>query len=227
MGAYLGNTEIGQMFLGGTEIAEAYLGSTKVWEKGGAQLPYDAEVEYLQSSGTQYVDTGLFGDIDLDFECVAKVDDNNSYYNILGDRASSTSQRYSLMAATSSQPYSGYVNCGNENQINFSKTYTTTVYRTYKKSGLDVYIDNNLIGTFLRQTFTTPNTIILFGCRNNGSLSSMLHGKICSCKLSKNGVMQRDYIPVRVGTVGYMYDKVSGQLFGNSGTGNFVLGNDV
>ena len=37
----------------------------------------------------------------------------------------------------------------------------------------------------------------------------------------------RDYIPVRVGQVGYMYDKVSGQLFGNSGTGNFILGNDI
>ena len=35
-----------------------------------------------------------------------------------------------------------------------------------------------------------------------------------------------DLIPVRVGQVGYMYDKVSRQLFGNSGTGNFILGND-
>ena len=33
-------------------------------------------------------------------------------------------------------------------------------------------------------------------------------------------------IPVRVGQVGYMYDRVSGQLFGNQGTGNFILGED-
>ena len=32
MGAYLGNTEIGQMFLGSTEIGQAYLGSVKVFE---------------------------------------------------------------------------------------------------------------------------------------------------------------------------------------------------
>ena len=42
-----------------------------------------------------------------------------------------------------------------------------------------------------------------------------------------NDILVRDLIPVRVGNVGYMYDKVSGQLFGNSGTGNFILGPDV
>lgn len=35
-----------------------------------------------------------------------------------------------------------------------------------------------------------------------------------------------DYNPVRIGNVGYMYDKVSCQLFGNNGTGNFILGPD-
>ncbi len=35
-----------------------------------------------------------------------------------------------------------------------------------------------------------------------------------------------DAIPVRVGQVGYMYDKVSGNLLGNAGSGSFVLGND-
>ena len=33
-------------------------------------------------------------------------------------------------------------------------------------------------------------------------------------------------IPVRKDGVGYMYDTVSGQLFGNIGTGNFILGPD-
>jgi hypothetical protein len=35
-----------------------------------------------------------------------------------------------------------------------------------------------------------------------------------------------DLVPVRIGNVGYMYDKVSGKLFGNAGTGNFILGPD-
>jgi hypothetical protein len=46
-------------------------------------------------------------------------------------------------------------------------------------------------------------------------------------KIWKGGVLVRDYIPVRVGSVGYLYDQVSQQLFGNNGTGSFAYGNDV
>ena len=35
-----------------------------------------------------------------------------------------------------------------------------------------------------------------------------------------------DFLPVRVVTVGYMYDRVSGQFFGNAGTGAFIIGPD-
>ena len=42
----------------------------------------------------------------------------------------------------------------------------------------------------------------------------------------KNGLTVRDFIPVRVGDVGYMYDRVSGDLFGNAGTGAFIIGPD-
>ena len=38
--------------------------------------------------------------------------------------------------------------------------------------------------------------------------------------------LMADFIPVRVGDVGYMYDRVSGELFGNSGTGAFIIGPD-
>lgn len=36
-----------------------------------------------------------------------------------------------------------------------------------------------------------------------------------------------DLIPVRKGTTGYMYDKITGKLFGNAGTGTFTLGPDI
>ena len=45
-------------------------------------------------------------------------------------------------------------------------------------------------------------------------------------KLTKGTTVVLDMIPVRVGNVGYMYDKVSRKLFGNAGTGYFILGPD-
>ena len=35
-----------------------------------------------------------------------------------------------------------------------------------------------------------------------------------------------DFACVRIGDEGAMYDRVSGQLFGNAGTGAFVIGPD-
>ena len=190
--------------------------------------PYDAEVEYLQSSGTQYIDTGIYGNKDVDYEVTAQIVGTQNFQNILGDRYSSSSKRYTLMIDAKSTSYSAYFNCGNENQIYASASYRSSNYVTYKKTGLDVYIGASKIGTFFSQTFTTQNTIILFGARNNGTLSSPFYGKILSAKFYNEGVLARDYIPVRDNNVGYLYDKVSGQLFGNaSGSGAFTYGNDV
>jgi hypothetical protein len=49
---------------------------------------------------------------------------------------------------------------------------------------------------------------------------------IAYISISLNNSKIADFIPVRVGQVGYMYDKVSGTLFGNAGTGSFILGSD-
>ena len=45
-------------------------------------------------------------------------------------------------------------------------------------------------------------------------------------RMTVNGTLVRSYVPVRVGSVGYLFDRVSGQLFGNAGTGAFTLGPD-
>ena len=50
-------------------------------------------------------------------------------------------------------------------------------------------------------------------------------------KMSKDGSSVRDFIPVRFTnslgvSEGAMYDRVSGQLFRNAGTGAFVIGPD-
>ena len=56
---------------------------------------------------------------------------------------------------------------------------------------------------------------------------SQARPKISSFKAWKSDVLIMDLIPVRVGTTGYMYDTVSGELFGNAGTEEFILGSDI
>jgi hypothetical protein len=63
--------------------------------------------------------------------------------------------------------------------------------------------------------------------KGSGTIGNYSKAKVYYCKIWNGGNLVFDAIPVRVGQVGYMYDRVSGQLFGNSGSGDFVLGNDV
>ena len=52
-------------------------------------------------------------------------------------------------------------------------------------------------------------------------------GRVAYFRVYKSDVLVLDLTPVRKAGVGYMYDRVSGLLLGNVGTGAFVYGTDV
>jgi hypothetical protein len=66
--------------------------------------------------------------------------------------------------------------------------------------------------------------VCLFALKGNGTVSNFFVGKIFKASLKTASSTLRDFIPVVKNSIGYMYDKISGQLFGNSGTGNFIIG---
>jgi hypothetical protein len=75
-------------------------------------------------------------------------------------------------------------------------------------------------------TYASNSGFMIFGCASKGAMQYYVNEKIYRFKMEVNKTLVRDFIPVRVGQVGYMYDKISGQLFSNAGTGNFILGAD-
>ena len=66
----------------------------------------------------------------------------------------------------------------------------------------------------------------LFAYNRNGTTTGFCKTRVSSFIVKENGVTVCDLIPVRKNGVGYMYDRVSGTLFGNSGTGAFTIGPD-
>lgn len=185
---------------------------------GASGLPYDAEIEYLQSSGTQYIDTLLYGNqntaIEVDFD---SQNTSNVTYTLAGSRVGTDNVTCINLAYNPKASV----------QQRFDSCYTAI----QGKSGRHIwYIDKDRIredgidiSTWSSSNFTTPETICVFYGRNNYIISA----KIYSFKLWQGGVLTMDLIPVRVGQVGYMYDKVGGGLYGNVGTGDFVLGADL
>lgn len=188
-------------------------------QQGG--LPYDAEIEYLESSGTQYIDTGIIPDdtygmsIDL-----YKLTNADSYCCGLRDTTGDT--RYCIGTITISA-YGGWG--GILNSLTMDVNTRAVVELNFLNSR---YLQVNGQGsiTFNTLPFTPTNEIRIFGSSGVSASYTKYTGRVYGFKISKGSDIIMDMIPVRVGSVGYMYDRVSGQLFGNQGTGNFVLGPD-
>lgn len=222
----IGSSEIIAAYVGSNEVDKVYCGSEVVYEN----LPYDAEVEYLKSTGTQYINTNIIGGSTLTYDICVWADSLDSGF--LGSRKDSNSRTCWVLITGDSLVQLGYGNAFTNSVNTYSQGWVTLrSYNANSKHNVDIN-SNGITETVIVsnvQSFTNTQPVYLFGMNNNGSLLTSFQcvGRVKYCKLYNNGTLVCDLIPVRVGQTGYMYDKVSRQLFGNNGTGNFTLGNDI
>ena len=219
-----------------TEIGQVKLGETNVpFVKNGNKFvfPYDAEIEYLESSsdGGEYINTGINGsnNISIKLECIYKKNSNEENLGfIFGSRVAAARQDYSVIHSYAGQFRYGNVITQNTFIVNqdtfvlFDNTESHNIMKIYDNEGV-------LLSTLTvaANTFSNNMNIYLFSVNNNGEVGNSCRNlKIFDCKIYNDSTLVRDFVPVRVGNVGYMYDKVSGKLFGNAGTGDFILGPD-
>ena len=227
--SYIGTNKIGKMHLGNTAIGKAYLGNDLVYSSDGGIAPvltYDAELDYLQSSGTQYIETGIIPTNTTGIKIVFDLVEVRDAF-IVGCRINASNTRWSIGSSTS-RYYGGYGTVYGGFPPYPSVGVLTECSLNYLNDG--VFIVDNSAGhketSLSALQFTPTHNIRLFGSAGITGSYTVWSGKMYSVKISQNSGIVMDLIPVRVGQVGYMYDKVSGQLFGNNGTGSFILGND-
>lgn len=195
----IGTADIKGIMLGNAEISKAYLGSDIVYQK--SSLPYDAQVEYIGSSGTQWIDTGYRSNNVDSFEIIIVTNGTTKYMGSNGNLQVDLSISKNLGKRTMMVTHS-------------------------KNTGPKTYVNGSLVKS---QSYHKYNgyIIALFAMGTSSSaVSYYSSAAVYSAQLIINNTLVRDFIPVRVGNVGYMYDRVSDQLFGNSGTGSFTLGAD-
>ena len=180
---------------------------------GRAKLPFDSVVEYIKSVGFQYIDTG---------------------YAVTSDNVR-ISARYSFPQSGQSSTVWGSQTSADKNllanQWNNSWWFGTRSGQFGGSQGTELRdvewnIENGTVngvvggtsysGTYFGSVVSNEN-VYLFAANQGGSA---IRKSVCALyrfSLHDNGVLVRDLIPVRV----------SGQLFGNQGTGDFVVGPDV
>lgn len=193
------------------------------------QKPYDSEVEYLQSDGNQYIDTGIILTskiFDLHVDCA--VMSGQLHPTVLGAIGRSGTSSIPLAYNDDGHPYtqigSNYVKLYDTNKFGS----TIVHYRSWG-DGSRIYIsDGNVTQNQSVGRNLSSLTMYMFARhRYDTGVGNYAVAKIGKMSISINGELKGDFIPVRIGNVGYMYDKVSKQLFGNDGTGDFILGGDI
>lgn len=170
------------------------------------------ELEYIKSTGTQYIDTGIKPDQDTSIEVKAYTSTATSTYG--------STAAYLNVTANDNGTYFYWNGYDTGSKGNNSDTSVTI----YKQDKNKAYRNGNLVGEWEYTTWAASNTIYLCG-RNNAGLSDAGTTQIYYCKIWSNGVLVRDLIPARYkdGRIG-MYDRRNNSFYINAGTGTFEAG---
>ena len=195
-------------------------------------LPYDAEVEYLQGDG------------------VARIMLDDRYttekkYIGIGITEESYTGRFAGAEQGRRAQYVGATSGGIEAKFNspgnsfIVSVDGATPYKCYDFIADGVSVSISLNGNVLSSKETTvkipyvtvANKMELFAIRGTSSSSGIVGTWTGLCYyfrlVTVEGETVLDLIPVRVGSVGYMYDRVSGELYGNAAdSGAFIIGPD-
>lgn len=170
------------------------------------------ELDYIKSSGTQYIDTGITPNQDTSIEVKAYTSTATSTYG--------STAGYLNVTANDNGTYfywNGYDTGLKGNNVDT----TTTVYKQDKNKA---YRNGALVGEWEYTTWSASNSIYLCA-RNNAGINDAGTTQIYYCKIWSNGVLVRDLIPVRTkdGQIG-MYDRRNNRFYINAGTGTFEAG---
>ena len=171
------------------------------------------KLEYIQSNGTQYIDTGIVPKNNTRVDADCDITYGTNWIMILG---SYDPNKYFSWWANGATIYAYY---GTSNKIVAGENGRQTL-----SANKNIWTAGNSTISFSEASFTANTSIYLFSVHNGGDYSKASM-KLYSCQIYDNDVLVRDFIAAKLsdGTVG-LYDKLSGLLYINAGTGTFEAG---
>ena len=202
----------------------------------GGRLPSEyQECEYIESSGTQYINSGIKLQFEYGFDVKFYTKSNvgaTNYGCIFGSRLSSGNRDYQLTG------YDNHTNTGSlrwggaEGGVSGAKPYI--VQYTIQECSLHngVFTDcNGNTKTLTKTHIESSVNAYLFGLNNNGGFTQSGSGcRIYYLKLyDDTDTLIRDFIPCyrKADDVIGLYDLVYGTFYTNQGSGTFTKGGDV
>lgn len=191
---------------------------------------YDYKIEYLESTGTQWIDTGIIPTASMTFDAdVEKTIQGNTVFfgaRQIGTASDSGNHVYlnSYDGADGSVAQRGLV------LFTYSADQSSPTYWSNWRHSIDPISRDVMYqcrGMTVNQSLVQfTKTISLFAFNNVSGINTSLGNgvKIALFRMYNNSVLSLELIPVVKNGVACMYDTVSGDFFYNQGTGSFTAG---
>lgn len=179
------------------------------------------KLEYIESSGTQYIDTGVSSFPAQSTRVILDV----NWLSGLGCYFGCTqSQRnWYVEAFQSTKIYSGFLDESRSANI------ATVIGRyTVDKNGVSTNVNGVKIDHAGANTSILKSIYLLANNGSSGVSGIADAARIYSCKISSSSGLIRQFVPCKnsSGEVG-LYDEVNDVFYGNAGTGVFIAGPEV
>lgn len=221
---YIGTKRPKSIYIGTEKVKSLYLGTEKVWSSSRLPSEYQ-EVEWVQNSGTAYIDTGFTPNQNTSAEVKFQRITSSGGCGVFGCRVAADSKAYTFIMGSDGNYAFAY---GNNNKATTTKWDTTRAHIIKREKNI-VYLDNALLVTNTANTFTCNQHALLFTYYNNTAVASTLSHKVYYCKIWDNNTLVRELIPcykIANNEIGF-YDTVTKTFFGKQGSGSFTKGNNV
>lgn len=184
------------------------------------------ELEYIQSTGTQYINTGFMpnGKSKIAMNLTPLSDSSNACFFCARNETSATAGT-TYTAFYISSNYYRFDFYGKSGQSDGVDAVGTNI--NIEASGGVCKIGSKTITNAASTAASSMPWILLASARTSSisDLANMATAKLYSCQIYDNGALVRNFIPCKnlSGEIG-LYDAVNGQFYANAGTGTFTAG---
>ena len=181
--------------------------------------PGYTELEYLETTGSPYVDTGIVGKSGISVQAKFIIA-NTGAGALMGNRQSGNTRFFPVLWANS-----GWDATIGDDRIT-GLLATNTIYTTYfnsTSSGWTFDVNNERISSG-NAVGSNTNNMWMFAINNNGNPQYPFRGKMFFVKIWQDGDLVREFIPAKHDNVIGVYDKVSRTFFTAQGNGELVAG---
>lgn len=182
-------------------------------------------VEYLESTGTQYVNTGINPTQNTKMELDAAFL-GSAGTNVAGVRnaSSDTTNRFGVISFGSANKLGAFFGAASVQGAAFDQAR-----HSYTLDSSALIMDGTSYAVTSGGTFACTYPITL-GAWNNGANGVECNSaRIYSCKLYENGEMVRNFVPCyrKSDNVPGLWDKVENRFYTNAGSGSFTVGQNI